>query len=228
MFVFKLLPLSLLVLITSCNLVSDEWGRNHYQVNCYCIHRISDVQIAYFDGGDSQKRVFLYPRFTTDTKQSLESYTYYFALDTVLHRGYVTHGAEPAPRWEAFDWRITGMDAKTLVDLDDVHPAGTSVADLLKVYNCFRGKESCYKLSDISFGDIMLQDYYDSFFVEDSVEEFFNIYNLGGKQEKYLQYCALRFEPASSLAVDFHNIEIHIYTAFGDHFVARSEDKKHE
>ena len=221
--------LPIILLFNSCNLLlPDEWGSNHYQVNCYRIHRIARVQIAYAEGRDSREKVFLYPRFITDTRQSLESYTYYFALDTVLHRSYTTHGAEPPLKWEAFDWRITKMDAITLVDLDESHPAGTSVADLLKVRSCFRGKQSCYKLSDVGYGDIMLQDYYDNLFAAETVQDFLNVYNLSEWQQKYLPYCALHFEPVGVPIIDFHNIEIHIYTAFGDHFIARSETKEQE
>ena len=68
-------------------------------------------------------------------------------------------------------------------------------------------------INDIKPGDIMLQDYFEYVGNETSAESLkkqsFELCRAGGP-------------------VDFNNIETHIYTAFGDHFIARSETKEQE
>ena len=228
----KLLPV--ILLLSSCSLIGDllfpdGFGVRKYKKNCCVFYRISNVRLAYADIGDQREAAFLYPYYTDNANQNAESLTYYSELDTVLHQNFYDYNSRPAPKWEAFDWRITKMEAITLVDLDAEHPAGSFVSDLVSVQSCFRSRKKNNKLSNVSFGDIMLQDYYNGiFYANNEYGKNLETSLVGEWLKKDLFESTLTFSPTGNPTVDLHNIEIHIYTAFGDHFIARSETKEQE
>ena len=211
----KLLPV--ILLLTSCSLIGDllfpdGFGVSEYTVNCRDIYKVSGTSIGY---DVSDRKYYLKPQFTTDKRLSLEGINYYYSLDTVLHHTVVTRGAEPVPDLVAFDWRISKMEAITLVELDKTHPVNSFVSDL--IYLRENWSRDPIKLSEIRYGDAMLQKHWvdKSFPTKDTKD-------IGLAQYSFV------LEPTGTPTVDLDNIEIHIYTAFGDHFIARSETKEQE
>ncbi|MCR5326485.1 MAG: hypothetical protein K6E37_07045 [Bacteroidales bacterium] len=156
---------------------------------------------------------YIVPDYVLDDKFNEDSHNYYSGLDTLLVGVFKKSDAHPAPdQWSAIDWRISKIDAITLVDLDEKHPAGSSVGDILEIHSKFKNNLSFRMINDIKPGDIMLQDYFEYGGYETSAESL---------KKQSLELCR-----RGGTDVDFNNIEIHIYTAFGDHFIARSETKE--
>lgn len=214
---FRAPLLVVILLLSSCSLIGDlfipdGWGVDYYTVNCRDIYKITGSSIGY---NANERKYYLEPQFTTDKRLSLEGINYYYSLDTVLHHTVVTRGAEPVPDLVAFDWRISKMEAITLVELDKSHPVNSSVSDL--IYLRENWSRDTIKLSEIRYGDAMLQKHWvdKSFPTKDT------------KDVGLAQYSFV-LEPTGNPTVDLDNIEIHIYTAFGDHFIARSETKEQE
>lgn len=211
--------LLLTIVLTSCSsligdlFIPDGWGVDYYTVNCRDIYKITGSSIGY---NANERKYYLEPQFTTDKRLSLEGINYYYSLDTVLHHTVVTRGAEPVPDLVAFDWRISKMEAITLVELDKTHPVNSTVSDLIYLRTNYANYRDSIKLSEIRFGDVMLQWHYThKYFPEEKKR-------VGLTGESFV------LEPTGTPTVDLHNIEIHIYTAFGDHFIARSETKEQE
>ena len=212
----KLLPI--ILLLSSCSLIGDliipkGWGVSEYTINCRDIYKVSGTSIGY---DVSDRNYYLKPQFTNDKRFSLESLKYYDSLGTRLHFIVETNGANPwIPDIVALDWRISKIEAITLVELDKSHPANSSVSDL--IYLRKNWSRDPKKLSEIRYGDAMLQKH----LVDKSFPR---------KDTKDVGLTDYSFvlEPTGNPTVDLDNIEIHIYTAFGDHFIARSETKEQE
>ena len=211
----KLLPI--ILLLSSCSLIGDlifpeGWGISEYTVNCRDIFKVSGTSIGY---NVRDRKYYLKPQFTNDKRFSLESLKYYDSLGTKLHFTVETRGAEPCPDLVALDWRITKIEAITLVELDKSHPVNSSVSDL--IYLRENWSRDPKKLSEIRYGDAMLQKHWVN-----------RLFPTKDTKDVGLAQYSFVLEPTGNPTVDLDNIEIHIYTAFGDHFIARSETKEQE
>ena len=199
------------LVITSCDLsflFPDSFFVKELKYNINTIYKVTGIHLS-TDGLN-----YIVPDYVLDDKFNEDSHNYYSGLDTLLVGVFKQSDAHPAPeQWSAFDWRISKIDAITLVDLDEKHPAGSSVGDILEIHSKFKNNWNFRMINDIKPGDIMLQDYFEYVGNETRAESLkkqsFELSRAGGP-------------------VDFNNIEIHIYTAFGDHFIARSETKEQE
>lgn len=93
-----------------------------------------------------------------------ESRSFYTSLDTSLvFKGWrykITNGNRQLQEWCAIDFRITKIDVVTLEDYDASHPAGSSLNDLMRVSYEYMHEIVSKKLNDISYGNLMLIDYF--------------------------------------------------------------------
>ena len=99
---------------------------------------------------------------TTNPEFDAESRAFYQAADTSLtfkmrrpNRAHPERGTVGA-----IDWRITSIQVTVLENLDDSHPAGSSINDLVGFEYGYKNKWYSIPLSEIKYGAIMLIDYY--------------------------------------------------------------------
>lgn len=77
------------------------------------------------------------------------------------------------------DWRVTRIDAFTVDDWDENHPAGSLINDLISVNYMFQNEWRFIPLSDFKYGDLMMSDYGLTFIEAD--------------QEQWICNCCLAF-----------------------------------
>lgn len=99
-----------------------------------------------------------------DKDFELDSRSFYSGLDTSLvFKGWrykITNSNREMQEWCAIDYRITKINVVTLVDFDASHPAGSSLNDILKASYEYKHEFVSKKLSEISYGSLMLMDYF--------------------------------------------------------------------
>lgn len=138
-----------------------------------------------------------------DRKFELESRSFYSNLDSSLvFKGWrykITNSNREMQDWCGLDMRITRIDFITLEDFDSSHPAGSSLNDLMRVRYEYMHEIVSKRLNDVSYGTLMMIDYFP--------------YSEGFDS----------FEIASDVAPDevplqFKAYEVIIETAYGDQY----------
>ena len=91
-----------------------------------------------------------------------ESRAFYQAADTSLtfKLRRPNHAHPERGTIGAIDWRIASIEATTMEDFDENHPAGSSMNDLLCFEYEYKNKRHSIPLTEIKYGTIMLIDYY--------------------------------------------------------------------
>jgi len=103
----------------------------------------------------------------------------------------------------AIDWRITKIDFITNVDYDESHPAGSLINDLFTVIYLYKYEVVKKRMSDLSYGSIMLTDYYP---YDDATPVF------------------LQFHLINETGPHLNSFTIRLYDAFGGVYMVDSAD----
>ena len=196
--------LTLLFCISSC--IKDK---DYVEQSVSRIFKLENIEL--YDApveGWSPNEIGIQPIYSYEEAFDTESRQYYSSLDTLLvFKGKlkISNSNYYLKNWNLIDLRITSMDIKTLIDIDGTHQAGTTINDLFSLSYWYKHSWLTIPVSDITFGSVMLGDFFPG-------EEGFR--SLPGLTLSYCGYGSIPLPP----------IEIHITDSFGREFTAHSSN----
>lgn len=175
------------------------------------VYKVDDVKFRLFEQG-----VQIVPSIASfDEVFDDNSRNFYAGRDSVLM--YKMNNNSLSNKWGyaayvcVLDWRIKRIDIVTLSDLDENHPAGTNINDMMDASYCYKRVIINQRLNSIKYGTLMLTDYcpYDA---SESGGAMIEVYIL---QEEILKGLRLK------------SIDVHIIDGFDREFSATLESAIH-
>ena len=148
--------LTFLLLVVSCEHANQEF----VEQGCSALYKVNTVQIDILSHS-----IEISPELSFDRSFDKESRQFYNSIDTSLvFKGWINkRGSYAAHRdagWSLIDWRLTGIDVKTLEDFDEKHPAGSLLNDVLEIEYFYKWSVLSAPLDSFQYGSLMLADYY--------------------------------------------------------------------
>ncbi len=148
--------LSIVLIATSCEHANQEF----VEQGCSALYKVNSIQIKV-----SSRSIQIIPELSLDRAFDKESRQFYNSIDTSLvFKGWINkRGSYVAHRdadWSLIDWRLTGIDVKTLEDFDEKHSAGSLLNDVLEIEYFYKWSVLSAPLDSFQYGSLMMTDYY--------------------------------------------------------------------
>lgn len=190
------------------------------------IYRIEDIDVSMFD-----TYLIIVPKVSYYNNDfDAESRAFYSSIDSSLsYTGKVYSRAFNGGYHKVFsavDWRLNILEVTTLEDFDELHPAGSSLSDLIEIRYNYKHAMILRPLSDIQYGTMMVTDY----FPEETFDWYSDLtlclYKSPVNNYREIHECARNVPPLSFGEVPFPSIEIRLSDAFGREFVKQCAREK--